>query len=221
MKRFVLPLALLSLGAMVANAEIAYTDPANQGTQAFGGNLALTFTVNSAITVTQLGVFNATGNGIIGQPIQVAIFNLGTSSLATPVVTFLGTYTPGGLGYDLFQSIAPVTLAPGTYEVDAVGFGGNNLNGNLNLGSTGPLLNTAGGKVTYTGAAWDYSTSLDAPTSCTICQGAPVPQNVQFDAGTFAFSASASAPEPGVYGTLALGLLGLLWVAIIRRRKNA
>jgi hypothetical protein len=41
----------------------------------------------------------------------------------TPVATFLGSYAPAGLGYDVFQSIAPVTLAAGSYEVDEIGLG--------------------------------------------------------------------------------------------------
>src|SRR6266852_9103832 len=66
--------ALLALTGMSARADIAYTDPANQGMQAFGGNLALNFNVNSPITVFDLGVFNASGSGTITGTIQVVIF---------------------------------------------------------------------------------------------------------------------------------------------------
>ena len=220
MKRFVLPVALLVLGGgMTAYADIAYNDPVGQGTQNFGGNLALLFNVNSPITVTQLGVFNAVGDGNIAGPIQVAIYNLGTLALAT-TVTFQGHYATAGLGFDVFQSlIGPVTLGPGTYEVDAVGFSGADLNGNLNTGSlSGPLLNTFAGKVKYTGAAWDFSSSLDHPTTFSSCVGLP-DQSSQFDAGTFAI-ATATTPEPGLYGTLVLGLFGLLAVARLRKTKN-
>ena len=91
-----------------------YSDPAGQGTQNWYGNLALTFTVNSPITVDELGVFNASGNGIITKPIDVGIYNNSTGTLLTSVI-FSGTYTPQG--YDVFQAITPITLGPGSYEV--------------------------------------------------------------------------------------------------------
>jgi hypothetical protein len=149
--------------------------------------------------------------------IQVAIFNTTTYAQVTPTVTFHGNYTPAGFGYDVFQPITPVTLGPGFYQVDAFGFNGLDLNGNLNAGSSsGPILN-GGGLLTFTGAGWDYDTSsFDHPSTCPSCQAAPAPQNVQFDAGTFTFT---STPEPGFYGVLAIGLAGLF--AAVRRRKNA
>src|ERR1700678_4030672 len=78
-------------GGMMAHAGvIPYSDPAGQGTQDFGGNLALTFNVLSPITVVDLGVFNAAGNGIITGSISVAIYNTSTDTIVTPVVTFSG-----------------------------------------------------------------------------------------------------------------------------------
>jgi MYXO-CTERM domain-containing protein len=209
--------------SVLASAMIApYSDPGLQGTQTWGGNLALTFTVNSSVTVSALGVFNATGTGNITGPIQVAIYNTVTDLQVTPVATFSGSYTPSALGYDVFQSITPVVLGPGSYEVDAVGFGPNDPNGNLNTGSTtGPLLNSDGGKLTFTGAAWDYDTTgLDEPKTCVICQSAPTPQSSQFDAGTFEVSSTSSTPEPGFYGVLGLGLSGLVFVVSRRRRTR-
>jgi len=181
---------------------IVYNDPAGQGTQTFGGNLALDFTVNTPVTVDALGVFNASGNGVITGTIDVAIYDISTSTWVTPTAIFHGTYTPQGLGYDVFQPIASVTLAPGNYEVDAYGFSGADPNGNLNTGSPfGPFLNSVGGALTFTGAAWDFdNSSLDAPTNCSTCQNAPTPQDRQFDAGTFEVSEGG---EPWLYLLLA------------------
>ena len=129
----------LVFAAGSARANIAYSDPANQGTQAFGDNLALDFTVNSAISLTAIGVFNASGSGMIGGPITVAIFNTSTNAEVAGIqVTFSGsTYSlcPGSLSFDVCQSIATVLLGPGTYEVDAVGFGSFDPNGNLATGA--------------------------------------------------------------------------------------
>jgi hypothetical protein len=202
--------------ALTANADVMpYTDPAGQGTQAWGGNLALDFDVNSPITVTALGVFNASGSPITG-PIQVAIFDTATNTEVTPVETFQGSYAPAGLGFDVFQAIAPVVLEPGSYEVDALGFGPADLNGNLNTGSSsGPILN-GGGVLTFTGASWDYNTSfLDDPLTCPTCQPLPV-QSSQFDAGTFEFQPGvpSTVPEPSAFLLL---LTGLLMTAFWRR----
>src|ERR1035441_8630324 len=105
-------------GLQAFGGAIVYNDPAGQGTQNFNGNLANFFTVNTSVTVDALGVFNASGGGYITGPIQVGLYDVTTSTQVGPTVTFQGQYTPQGLGYDVFQSITPVTLAPGLYEVD-------------------------------------------------------------------------------------------------------
>jgi hypothetical protein len=227
---------LALVGALSLNAgTIAYSDPAGQGTQAWGGNLALNFNVNSPIVITELGVFNTPGSpttgaqiqgapaasplgsGFITGPIQVVIYD-STGTQVTPIVTFAGSYGLGGLGYDVFQAIAPVVLAPGSYQVDAVGFSANDLNGNLNTGSSsGPLLNDGGGLLTFTGAAWDSSTVLDNPGGCPTCQAAPIPQNSQFDAGTFQYSAVTPVPEPATFALFGCGLIAVS--AALRRRR--
>ena len=223
MKKLSLLMALLVLaGGMKAfGNSIVYNDPIGQGTQAWGGNLALTFNVNSPVSVDALGVFNASGSGTITGPISVAIYDIGTSSWVTPTVTFSGNYATAGLGYDVFQAITPVTLREGSYEVDAFGFSAADLNGNLNTGSSsGPLLNNLGGALTFTGAAWDYDmTGLDAPTSCATCQNGPSPQNVQFDAGTFEVAPATVTPEPSSWLLLGTGLFSL--AGMVRRKLRA
>ena len=213
-------LAILStvLGFIVAlpvRADIqAYTDPGSQGTQSWYGNLGLNFTLNSSISVTALGVFNALGDGDITGPIQVVIYNTTTSTQVTPVVTFTGHYAP--VGFDVFQAITAVLLGPGNYQVDAVGFGSPDQNGNLNTGSSsGPTLDSGGGRITFTGASWDISTSLDQPTTCVGCQATPQ-QYSQFDAGTFLFTA---VPEPGVIIQPTLFLTVLSLVGVLFRRE--
>ena len=207
------------LGVASVNAStIAYTDPANQSAGfGFNGNLGLNFNVLSPITVTDLGVFNAAGDGVITGSISVAIYDTTSLAQVTPVVTFHGTYTPGGLGFDVFQAIAPVTLGVGSYQVVAVGFSSTDFFGNLNYGSTGPLLNDGGGLLAFNGAGWDDNTTLDSPNTCGSCQGLPA-QSVQFDAGTFQFTASnvAPVPEPGSFGLLGTGVIT---AATMLRRK--
>ncbi|HXZ12277.1 MAG TPA: PEP-CTERM sorting domain-containing protein [Candidatus Sulfotelmatobacter sp.] len=216
--------ALIALAVAVPAAHadtVAYTDPSGAGDQAFTGNLALTFTVDSPITVTSLGVFNASGSGLITGTLQVVIFNTATNTEVTPVVTFGPgtTYVTGGAGFDVFQSISPVVLTPGTYEVDAVGFSTSDPNGNLNMGSVGPALNNGGGVLTFTGAAYNFSTGLNEALTCGGCKPLP-PETMQFDAGTFTFEgAVVTTPEPASLSLFATGLLGL--AVLLRRKRSA
>jgi len=210
------PIALFLLGGGVCiqASVIPYSDPSGQGTQGFGGNLALTFDVLSPITITALGVYNSSGSGTIAGRIQVVIYNTVSNAAVTPVVTFSGAYTPQALGFDVFQLITPVVLGPGSYEVDAVGFSVADDNGNLNTGSTtGPALNNDAGQLTFTGAAYDGSPTLDEPKTCPGCQALPA-QMRQFDAGTFEINGT-QAPEPSTLGLLVCGFAGM--TAILRR----
>ena len=209
MKRLSAFFGLLALAGVSARADIAYTDPASQGTQGWPGNLALNFNVLSPITVTELGVFNASGSGTITGTIQVVIFDTNTNTEVTPVVTFgpNQTYSTAGLGFDVFQAITPVVLGVGSYEVDAVGFGSSDLNGNLFTGSSsGPILNNFAGSLAFTGASFDGSPVLDdpSPSSCPGCSPS------QFDAGTFGNgTVVTNTPEPGTMTLLGSGLIGL------------
>src|SRR5690349_4606656 len=104
---FTLVTTVMSLGANT----VAYIDPTNQASIGdTAGNIALLFDVNTPISVTSLGVFTASGSGAFTTPVEVVIYNTGTNAPMTPIVTFLGSYTPAGFGFDVFQSIAPVTL---------------------------------------------------------------------------------------------------------------
>ena len=217
MKRLLTALAIFGLTGVVSvyAATIAYSDIGGVGNQAFGGNLALDFTVIAPISVTSLGAFNASGTGTINGTIRVAIFNSSGTEVAGPAV-FHGPSTL--VGFDVFQTITPVILLPGSYEVDAVGFSAADPNGNLNVpvpSTPGPTLNTGGGLLTFTGASYDAATILDDPTTCAGCQGAPTPQNQQFDAGTFMFNA-VNAPEPGTFALFGFGIIALS--AVLRRR---
>jgi hypothetical protein len=103
---------------------IAYTDPNNTSYTFLdpNWNFALAFTVNAPITVTALGMFNLDGTGFINGPVQVGIFQAsGSGAQVGPTVTFQGQYAPAGLGFDVFQTISPLVLQPGSYLINEFG----------------------------------------------------------------------------------------------------
>jgi len=198
-------LAVQPIRAATIGPTIAYMDPTDLGNQSnFNGSLFQNFTVNGAITVSQLGVFDSGQNGIAGA-LTVTIFS-STGTAVTPTETFTGN--AGTLiGGDRFLPISPVTLPPGDYSLTTTGWGGQDLNGNfacINNSScpggpfTAPTLNTGNGLVTYTGVNFGSGGYLP-----------PVPGSSpdQFNAGSFVF-----APEPATAILLAVGLLLLVLV---------
>src|SRR6185312_5162307 len=129
MRRLSLFLAMVVFAAgTTAWAETwAYVDqgPSNQ---TWSGNLGLDFHVNSAIVVTGLGIFNASGaNFIVGGPISVGIFDINAAPNSGPLVStsFFNstTYSIAPGPYDLNQAVNPIVLNPGDYSVVAVGYG--------------------------------------------------------------------------------------------------
>jgi len=116
------------------------------GLQNWPGNLGAQFTVNSAITVTQLGAFD---NGLISNlsgvdgksGVTVGIFN--SSGVLVDSVVISPTSSGTQIGGDFFVAVTPFTLAPGNYTL--VSFNDKNFN---NQGgtpqatyTTSPLVN--------------------------------------------------------------------------------
>jgi PEP-CTERM motif len=186
--------------------------PAVSPIQGFGGSLGLDFTVNSAITVDQLGAFD---NGLIANlsgadghsGVTVQIYNITSTPVAMdPSVTFTPTNAGTQINGDAFLSVSPFTLGPGRYSVVAVNDDNYNSLGAVNTTST---ENTGGGLITFSGSA-RYTVSLSAFPSQP--DGGP---NNRYDAGTFDFAA-ATTPEPSTFVLFGLG--GALAFFARRRR---
>jgi len=206
-------------------ATVSYSDPAQVGQQTNCSpcDLGLEFTVNAAITILDLGVFNGNNTGSISANgnLEVAIFN--DASPATPVIE--ENFVNGGgytlIGGDLFQA-ASITLGPGLYTVVAGGFSANDPNGNNTSGftNTPSTLNTAGGLITFDESSYDFNYTFDGNA---VDDSTTAPGNTilgsnpnAFNAGTFEFQA-AVAPEPG---TLAMFGLGIGLLAMLRRKRS-
>ena len=126
----------LSLSAPV-NASPVFFGPGNPD-QGWTGSLGLDFIVNSPITIDALGAYSGNGDHAI---ITVEIF----TGTGTPVPGLLANIATTSSPYT-FQSVTPVTLGPGTYQVTAWGYGQI---GDFNtFGVTSLGFNTLGGALT-------------------------------------------------------------------------
>jgi hypothetical protein len=167
-----------------------------------------------SVTISDLGVFNQSGTGYITGTIQVALFNVTTDQQITATVTFGPDTGYTAESNAVYQSITPITLGPGTYAVDAVGFSGTDTNGNNGFpgppADPTPGFDTFGGALSFPtpGSFYDSNHSLDL---------ANISDPHLYEAGTFEVSA---VPEGGA-SSLYLLLAGLCcFGAIFASRKQ-
>jgi len=204
----------MAFSSLVPCTGIPATAACQPGNQNWGGNLGLAFTVNppGGIDVTQVGVFDAAGDGLVGS-ITVGIYNFLTGILVpgTKYTFGPGTSQPLVNGYRMYSLPQSVMLAGGVeYQVVAVGFSSSDPNGNQRLYS-GYIPPVVASGISYQGGYYDGNTSLDKPSIGPYLEGSP---GSVFEAGTFAFT-----PEPTSI-VLLFTVAGCV-ALILRRRLSA
>lgn len=203
-KLFALAAFLASTVPALAATQVYDTGPTTGGNQAWGGTLGLDFDVNKQIHVVGLGSFDAGRDGITND-IYVGIFNASTGLLVAPAINLNGTANTGG-AYDTI-AIAPLTLAPGHYQLASWGY---NLGADTNYNNSGP-----GGPIVFNGL---YG-ALTAVGTRYSNYGAPGVFATNQDNGSTRYGAGtivAYVPEPATWGLLVAGF-GLMGVAMRRR----
>lgn len=161
-----------------ACANVIFNDARTTGNQQ-QFDLGMDFTVNSPVTVTALGTFDANINGIVGPVstaqiaasllagpqssgvdpnIYVAIFRVNANGSGTRVSPEVVFNTAGAISTpyfaiagSIFQSITAFTLGPGTYSIVAAGYTADLQSGNTSpgLGSPVPTFDTLGGALSF------------------------------------------------------------------------
>lgn len=154
------------------------------------------FTVLTPISVTALGFFDANLNGLASSH-RVGMWNSAGTLLGDGTVEG-GTTSPltNQFRYD---TIAPLLLGIGTYQIGAMF-----ANGNDALVNTGAAINFADApEINFIGATFTAGGGLNNPT----VSGGPAPG---YFGPNFLFNAAAVVPEPNtlLLGMLALGVLG-------------
>jgi hypothetical protein len=210
-------------------SQIAYDNNASvpgAGIQDWRGNLGLDFTVNQAITVVALGVFdNGIPANLLGSDqtiggVTVGIFNLNTSTLVAPSAVITPATFGSQINGDAFVAVAPFSLGPGNYSV--VSFNDPNYNSGF-TGVTAATLNNGGGSINFNVATalsrYDSGGTFDLPPAGGGNSGVgnfmPVPR---FDAGTFAFNPEVATPEPASIALLVSGFFAIGAFQFVRCR---
>jgi hypothetical protein len=204
--------ALLLSFSTLASADISALNSFAGGINASSGSDQLygwVFTVNAPITVTALGVYDFTGNGLTVSH-DVGIFKQSDQSLVGSTTVPAGTV---GTLIDNFryESVNPFSLTQGDNYVIAMTMPVRN----GDLQSIADTSVVTASQITWVTSAFDYGSSLAFPNPG---------NNGIFTEGmfgpNFTFETTSVTPEPA-YGVLGIGLTALLGFGfgIVRRRR--
>jgi hypothetical protein len=234
--------AFSSLLALQARATIAYNYPGDLAANAFNAgdvSLGMVFTVNSPITITQIGAYDDHADGVFLKPLDVAIYRVTigglsgheilSGTLAVGPTTF-STAVPGTLlagTQTRLQNILDVSLAVGTYMVVANHYGGpggtgeNHYNRNYDVpGLNAPSANTGGGAVSF-GENYTFNTVFvpdptwidPLPLFWTYDTfNDPASPGTSFKPRYTAGNFDFAVPEASEFALAGVGLLGLVYV---------
>ena len=189
-----------------AAAQQVYSAPTGlQGNQGFTGTMGLDFTVNAPVTVTSVGVFDGSSNGLFSN-LSATIYDASGTALFAPVTFATGTQS-SGQAY-IFRIITPLVLTPGSYQVAAWGYNGSEINYNTFGNNPGPItFNTAGGRLAAAGTRYSPTAGV---------QGTIVDNGLtRYGAGSFIV---AAVPEPATWAMMLLGF-GMVGFGLRSRRK--
>jgi hypothetical protein len=184
------------------------------GNQAYSG-LGVEFTVNSAITVSELGIFDSGQDGLSTTLSAYLFKRTGPSAGSIVANTLFTSSDPGTLVNDYrFKSITPIDLAAGDYVLVGYGFSDSDPEHNSNISGNAETF-TSSSLVSFVQSL--YGGGNDPPGTFPTQTFAPngfSAANMMFDA-----SGGPAAPEPcslAIWGGIsALGVA----VGASRRRK--
>jgi hypothetical protein len=208
--------AAVALSCASSFAATSVYDGSVAGNQSWTTMLGNDFTANSAVWVTQVGVFDSGMDGLTGS-LQVGLYDV-TAGFAPVVsaVTFLAGTANGGSQF-IYQDVTPVQLTAGhTYSVQAIGFSAADMNFNTNFA---PYTNNGPDNNNTTPITFD--TFGGALANQESRYGGALGQAGTYfnNSSTFGAGTVAVVPEPETYAMMLAGLGALGFMA--RRRKQS
>ena len=156
--------AIALAGMPLSSSALVLTSGSNSlGNQAFDG-VGFSFHVTSAITVSQLGVFDSDAPGITGNAQLWATLFDATNGNVLAAIDF--TQADSGTLSNLYtyKSIAPLTLAIGDYVLAGFGWDGSNLEYNTVIGGGNTVLFNPGSSSLVTFNDTRYGVGNDGHT---------------------------------------------------------
>ena len=200
----------LTSASAPAYADVLLSTTATLGNQPSSDlplDLGIDFSAKNSISVYSLGAFT---NGT--SDILVQLFNVNSPGSVLASVTITGAPSLGS-SY-AFQSIAPMTIGPGTYQIEATYTSSTNTDYNPyeNPHPATVSFDTAGGNLTLDGDYYNLNgTGKFATTLDTLSTNG-------YAAGNLAFT--SAVPEPSTWAMMISGFCGLGFMAYRRKRNG-
>jgi len=217
-RKFIFAAAVVWASALFAGPTFAVTlqTSAGQAGNQFWSGVGLQFTVNSAISVTSIGLWDDGGNGF-----SANIDHALSAVLMTTTGTVLASATfydlsPGGApqngGYRFKDLSSPVTLQPGNYFLMGYGWTTSDREHNSNVNGT-PDTFVSSSLVSYVISTWTTSNSAPAGTVPTETLGADTTNF--FSSANIEFAAATPLPA-----ALPLFAGGAVVIGLLARRRR-
>ncbi len=203
----VLSLTSLDATAFAATQIFSLSSYATANQPGLPYDLGMDFTVNETVIVYSLGAFT---NG--SSSIPVTLYSSAGNDLASATIS---AEPPSGSNYAFSTLATPVTLTPGTYQIEAAYSSDSNGDYNplYNLGGSTVVFDNLGGSLTFLGDYYSHgSTGAMATTFDALSPNG-------YGAGSFLASAT-DVPEPSVWTLMLVGF-GALGAMRRSRRKQA
>jgi hypothetical protein len=206
-------LSCVTFGTAPSLADVLQVSAGQIGNQVYSG-VGIEFQVNSAITVSGLGIYDSGQDGIAASSPPLSAYLFTGTGIVEASSTFShsdpGTLDPASGGYR-FKSISPLTLTPGLYVLAGYGWSSSDPEHNSNVNGTPDTFNTAGGALTYIGSPFGGGNDPAGTFPTVTCCG-----NIDFfSAANIEFNVAA-VPEPS---TWLMMILGFACVGLVAARK--
>lgn len=172
---------------------VAYIVPTGTvGQQGYPNVLGMDFDVVRPITITELGVFDSGGDGIVGTIYCEIWSRVGSGANAVSgsklaMQSFSASDMGTLIGSSRHKSISPIVLAPGSYTIVSYGYSDADRNGNYNLQNRTWYTDSGLGAISFGPARYSVAPSDNGNSIGSTLDTASTSVASTFAAGTFKY----------------------------------